>query len=68
MKNVTGNTNFVVLANIIEVTTVAVAKYVRRNGLDSMQGAHVNQQLIADTVAQRVVSNIQLNAIASSVK
>lgn len=68
MKNVTGNANFVVLANLIEVTTAAITKYVRRNGLEKMQGAHVNQQLIADTVAQRVVSNIQLNAISGSVK
>lgn len=67
MNKITGNSNFAVVANAIEVTTAAIELYVRRNGVRTMQGTHVNRQLIADIVANRIASNIRIQSIAGNV-
>ncbi|MGL5648994.1 MAG: hypothetical protein ACRDDY_14185 [Clostridium sp.] len=68
MNNVTGNANFAAVANAIELASSAIEYYVRRNAVRTMQGSHVNRQLIADTVAQRIASNIRLSVIAAHAK
>lgn len=68
MSKVEGNANYCVMANAIELASESIALYVRKNGTKKLFGEHVNRQLIADTVANRIASNIRIQHIVSNVK
>lgn len=68
MSKVEGNANYAVMANGIELASEAIAIYCRKRGVKKLFGEHVNRQLIADTVANRIVSNIQIQRHVDSIK
>lgn len=68
MSKIEGNANYAVVANSVELASEAIAMYVRKNGTKKLFGEHVNRQLIADTVANRIASNIRIQQVVDSVK
>lgn len=68
MSKVEGNANYCVVANAVELAGEAIALYCRRRGTKQLYGEHVNRQLIADTVANRIASNIQIQRHIDNVK
>lgn len=68
MSKIEGNANYAVVANSVELASEAIALYVRKNGIKKLFGEHVNRQLIADTVANRIASNIRIQHVVDSVK
>lgn len=68
MSKLAGHANYAITANAVELATEAIALYVARHGRKTLQGEHVNRQLIADTVAQRIASNVRIQHMANSIK
>jgi Zn-dependent alcohol dehydrogenase len=66
MSKVSGNANLAVVANAVELATEAISLYVRKTGRKELFGEHVNRQLIADTVTQRLASNIRIENLVKN--